>query len=185
VPADEASGGRNDSVLSSLLAPLRLPERVLDALDELRPIRIELVRVREQTKPLDDLLPALKDLEEALSSRLDAVTEVVSALESDESHLNRTTNDLGTKVTELSDTLRPVATRMTTIESAIQELAVEVKAMSETVVGIKDDIQRTTGLRGDRGMMERARDALTGGNQEHDRLDTEAPASEGAKEEPK
>ncbi len=28
--------------------------------------------------------------------------------------------------------------------------------------GVKEDIQRTTGLQGDRGVMERARDAITG-----------------------
>ena len=42
-----------------MLAPLRLPERVIDALDslaeaarEVGPMRSELTRVREQTEPL-------------------------------------------------------------------------------------------------------------------------------------
>lgn len=167
--AEEASGGLGASVLAGLLAPLRLPERVFRALDELRPMRFELTRVRVHTEPLADLLPALRRLEETLGTRLDAVHDVVVALESDESHLNRTTNELGAKVGALSDVLGPVDERLTTIERTIEGLAGEVGTITENIVGIKDDIQRTTGLRGDRGMMERARDALTGGDQEQGR----------------
>ncbi len=166
---DETSGGRSGSVLTGLLAPLRLPERVLEALDELRPMRLELTRVREQTEPMTELLPALKRLEEGLGARLDAVHGVVAALESEESHLNSTTKELGAKVGALSDVLAPVDDRLDTIERTVQELAGEVRTLRETLVGVKDDLQRTTGLRGDRGVVERARDALTGGNQEQDR----------------
>lgn len=119
-------------MLAGLLAPLRLPERVLEALDQLRPMRLELTRVREQTEPLADLLPVLE----------------------------------------------PVGERLATIERTVQELAAEVKAFHETLTGVKDDIQRTTGLRGERGMMERARDVLTGGNQEQDRAGSEEPEGE-------
>jgi archaellum component FlaC len=69
----------------------------------------------------------------------------------------------------LSDVLAPVDDRLDTIERTVQELAGEVRTLRETLVGVKDDLQRTTGLRGDRGVVERARDALTGGNQEQDR----------------
>jgi len=178
VATHETSGGRSGSVLAGLLAPLRLPERVLQALDELRPMRFELTRVREQTKPLPDLLPALEHLEEVLGTRLDAVHDVVVALESEESHLNRTTKELGAKVGALSDILAPVADHLATMERVIHDLAGEVGAVHETIVGVKDDIQRTTGLRGDRGMMERARDVVTGGNREEDR-----PVSEGSESE--
>ncbi|MCA1678478.1 MAG: hypothetical protein LC777_05765 [Actinobacteria bacterium] len=174
--SDEASRGRSGSVLAGLLAPLRLPERVLEALDELRPMRSELTRVREQTKPLGDLLPALEHLEEVLAARLDAIHEVIVALESEESYLNRTSVELGAKVGALSDVLSPVDERLATLEATIGELAGEVGAIHETVRGLKDDIQRTTGLRGDRGIMERARDALTGGNEEEDRPNSQDSA---------
>ncbi len=194
-------------MLTELLAPLRLPERLLEALDELRPMRLELTRVRKQTEPLAELLPALEaldelrpmrleltrvrkqteplaellpalqQLEEALGTRLDAVLAVVAALESDESHLNRTTRELGLKVEALSDVLAPVNDRLATIERAIGELVAEVGTMRETLVGVKDDIQRTTGLRGDRGVMERARDVFTGGNDEQERPDSQGAAS--------
>jgi len=200
-------------VLTELLAPLRLPERLLEALDELRPMRLELTRVRKQTEPLAELLPALQpldelrpmrleltrvrkqteplaellpalqQLEEVLGARLGTVHEVVAALESDESHLNRTTKELGVKVQALSDVLAPVDDRLATIEHAVHELVAEVGTMRETLGGVKDDIQRTTGLRGERGVMERARDVFTGGNDEQERPDPQGSAS-GPQQEP-
>jgi chromosome segregation ATPase len=200
--SDETSGGR--SVLSGLLAPLRLPERVLEALDELRPMRLELVRVRKQTEPLGDLLPALQHLEDdlgariaavndelspvraeltrvreqtepvldllpalqrlqdVLGTRLDAVHDVVVALESEESHLNRAIKEMATKVATLTDAVAPVDDRLVTVERTVHGLAGEVRSIHETLVGLKEDIQRITGLSGERGVMERARDALTG-----------------------
>jgi len=100
---------------------------------------------------------------------------VVAALESDESHLSRNTQALGAKVEAVSDLLVPVDDRLATMERVIQELSGEVVTIRETLVGVKDDIQRTTGLRGDRGVMERARDALTGGHHGQDR-----PVSQGS-----
>ncbi len=57
--ADETAREGGGGVLAGLLAPLRLPERVIDALDslaeaarEVGPMRSELTRVREQTEPL-------------------------------------------------------------------------------------------------------------------------------------
>jgi chromosome segregation ATPase len=252
VPTDEsdepAGEGRSSGVLAGLLAPLRLPERVLEALDELRPMRVELTRVRKQTASLGELLPALQRLQDVLGARIDAVHDVVDelrtlpaelvrvreqtellpglqrlqdvlgaridavhsvvedlrpmpaelvrvreqtelqpslqrleevlgdrlealhdvvvALEGDDSHLNRTTKEMGEKVTVLSAALTPVDERLVTIERCVETLAVEVKTIHETVDGIKGDIQRITGLRGDRGVVERARDALTGSNDE-------------------
>jgi len=153
---DDAGAG----ILAGLLAPLRLPERTLEALDalveavgNLGPMRSELTRVREQTEPLAgllpamkrlhkqteplaELLPALERLEERLGTRLDSVHEVVVALESKDSHLNATVADL----------LR------------------EVAAMHKTLNGLQDDVQSVTERLPDasRGPLEKARDVLTG-----------------------
>jgi len=78
VSSDEASGGRSGSVLAGLLAPLRLPERVLEALDELRLMRSELTRVREQTEPLAELMPAIK----RLVKQTEPLSELIPALDS-------------------------------------------------------------------------------------------------------
>ena len=153
-------------MLGSLLAPLRIPERVLKVLDqvaestsELGPIRSELTRVGKQTEPLAELIPALRDL----GTQLDTVREVVQALESDESHLNSAVTDLSTKVGALNDSLAPVGGRLAAIEATTDRLGSEVGAVHETLRGVQEDIQRITGLRGDRGVMERTRDVLIGG----------------------
>ncbi|CAN5519439.1 hypothetical protein BH20ACT19_BH20ACT19_08900 [soil metagenome] len=170
-------------MLAGLLAPLRLPERVLEALDELRPMRLELTRVREQTEPLAGLLPALQRVEKGLGARLDVVHEVLVALESDESHLNTTTKELCVELAALSNALAPVDDRLAGIERTIDGLASDVGAIQENLVGLKDDIQRVTGLRGERGVIERARDAITGGHQAQDQPTSPAPES-GSRGEP-
>lgn len=144
---------------------------MLEALDglaasvrDLGPIRTELTRIREQTEPLAELHAALERMNVDLGARLDGLREVVAELESDNSHLNRSTGELGNKMGELHDVLAPLDARLAAIERTTGDLAGEVKAIHETLAGVKDDIQRTTGLRGERGFMERARDTLTGGD---------------------
>ena len=198
---DEPAQNQGGGMLTSLLAPLRLPERVLEALEalvestrKLGPINSELTSVRKQTEPLNDLLPALDrldddlagrldavlgvvtalesedshlaravgGLDESLGPRLDAVHEVVKALESENSHLNRGMNEVGAHVGALREALAPVGQRLTTIEKSVNHLAGEVEAIHQGLDGIREDIQRVTGLQGERGMMERARDAITG-----------------------
>ena len=130
--------------MAGLLAPLRLPERTLEALDtlveaveNLGPMRSELTRVREQTAPLGELLPALEHLEERLGTRLDSIHEVVAALENEDSHLNAT----------------------------VADLAREIGAMHKTLSGLQDDVQSVTNRLPDasRGPLEKARDVLSGG----------------------
>jgi predicted nuclease with TOPRIM domain len=137
---DDGGGG----ILAGLLAPLRLPERTLEALDtlveaveNLGPMRSELTRVREQTAPLGELLPALEHLEERLGTRLDSIHEVVAALENEESHLNAT----------------------------VADLAREIGAMHKTLSELQDDVQSVTNRLPDasRGPLEKARDVLSGG----------------------
>ncbi len=156
-------------MLANLLAPLRLPERVLEALDrlvestrELGPIRSELTHVREQTAPLAELVAGVERMHEDLATRLDSVRDVIVELESERSHLNRTVGELGAKVGALHDVVAPVDDRLGTLERTVNGLAGEVGALHETLRGVKGDIQRTTGLEGERGVMERARDAITG-----------------------
>lgn len=50
-----------------LLAPVRLSERAVAALEELGPMHRELVRMREQTASMPDLLPELQRVSEALA----------------------------------------------------------------------------------------------------------------------
>lgn len=165
-------------MLMTLLAPLRLPERIFDALGDvfdalgelvesvgnLPAMRAELTRVREATEPLSDVVTTLDRIDEGLTSRLDAILEVIKALESERSHLNRTVAGLYERVDALHGDLEPVDDRLVTLEHTTRGLAGDVSGIRDDVVGIKDDIQRVTGLRGERGKLERVRDKITGGD---------------------
>ncbi len=77
---DAGSSEGGGGLLAGLLAPLRLPERVVEALDSLAdsarefgPMREELMRVREQTEPLAELVARLERMNEDLATRLDSV----------------------------------------------------------------------------------------------------------------
>lgn len=135
----ETEGGRRGGVLGGLLAPLRLPERVVEAPEsltaaarELRAMRSELLRVREQTEPLGGLLPTAERIREHADAipdllavaerireqaepvaglltgleRLDSLHEVVVAVEDVESHLDKTVDGLGRELTAMHETIR-------------------------------------------------------------------------------
>jgi len=160
VAADETAREGGGGILAGLLAPLRLPERVIDTLDslaeaarELSTMRSELTRVRKQTEPLaelmpaverlikqteplSELLPALDSLKNELGERLERLQELIVALEGDESHLNVTARTL------------------------VDELG----AMHKTVAGLQEDVQSVTERLPDasKGPLEKAKDVLTG-----------------------
>lgn len=143
----EASASGIDGLLTGLLAPLRLPARVVeavqmaaDALQDVALIRAEVVRIRKQSEPLDGLLPALNDLKEDLAGRLDSLQKIVNGLEGIEADLDTT----------------------------VAGLAGELAAVHQTVISLQDDVQRITHRLPDPdepGPLERARDALTGGGE--------------------
>jgi len=161
VAADETARDRGGGLLDGLLAPLRLPERVIDALDslaeaarELSPMRSELTRVREQTEPLplllpaierlikqteplSELLPALDSVKKELGEQLERLQVLIVALEGDESHLNVTAG----------------------------KLVDELVAMHKTVDELQDDVQSVTERLPDasKGPFQKAHDVLTGG----------------------
>ena len=158
-PGDDTRDAGN-GLLGAVLAPLRLPERALKALESfagaaqhIGPIHREIVRVREQVdlvpgmlatverisrqaEPLDEMLPALEQLEQTMSARLEALHAVIVALESDESHLNM----------------------------AVEGLCKQVDEMHDTIRGLRDDVQRVTDRMPDpdRGPLEKAKEVLTG-----------------------
>ena len=161
---DKTPNSHGGGLLNGLLAPLRLPERVIDALEslaeaaaELGPMRSELTRVREraerisdqadeilgvskhireQAQPLGELLPALERLEQTLGGRVDGLREVVERLEGEEAHVNERVGEL------------------------LQELA----TMHKTIHGLEDEVEKITERLPDptRGPLEKARDAITG-----------------------
>jgi predicted nuclease with TOPRIM domain len=130
-------------LLDGLLAPLRLPERVIEALDslvetvqELGPMRAELTRVGEHVEPLGELLPALESLELSLGARVDSLGDVVGGLRTEQSRLNESTEELG------------------------RELA----AIHKTISALRDDVEQISDRVPDTsaGPLEKARAVLTG-----------------------
>ncbi len=114
----------------------RLPKT---ALEDLSAIRKEITRIRLQSAPLGELLPALDDLKHELVSRLDALKVVIAGLEGDDSHLNQSVVALGKQLAGMQETLR-----------ALQE-----------------DVQRVTERLPDPnapGPLGKARDLITGGD---------------------
>ena len=128
------------SIYEALVAPLKLPLRVLESLDladeaarEIRPIHSELAQVREQTKPLAEVPPGIDRLEK----RIESLQGVVGSLEGEESHLNK----------------------------AVMHLAAELSKINESLTALQDDVERITDRLPDpdkSGPIAKARDALTG-----------------------
>ena len=113
-------------------------------------MRSELTRVREQTEPLAELIPALErlikqteplaelrpaldSLKRELGEQLERLQEMIVALEGDESHINVTAGS---------------SSRCT-----------------RTVAGLQDDVQSVTDRLPDasKGPLQKAHDVLTGG----------------------
>ncbi len=140
-----AADTAHERLLRGLLAPLRLPDRIVgaieagaEALDQIAPMRAEIVRIRKQSEPLAELPPTVEKMNEQLRSRLDSLHETVVRLERVESHLDER------------------------VGAVVQELT----AVHATVRGLQDDVERVTDRLPDQdapGPLERARDVLTGG----------------------
>lgn len=169
----DTSGGHGGSVLNGLLAPLRLPERVIDVLEslaeaarEVRPMRAELTRVREQTEPLAGLVPAAEQIL-GKTERVLAVAERISGqaepLEQLLPSLERLEEGLGGRLDAMSDVVTSLESVESDLHKRVVELIGELRQMHETIVGLKGDVETLTARMPDanRGPLDRARDALT------------------------
>ncbi len=175
-PSDTSYGG---SVLDILLAPLRIPDRVVGALGslgeaarEVGPMRAELTRVREQTEPLAGLMPALEQILEhterirEMLSVVDGIGRQVKPLAQLLSSLERLEEGLGERIDSLRAVVGSLESEDSYLNRRVGELAGELGAMHETVAGLKDDIRSVTDRMPDpnRGPLEKARDVLTSNN---------------------
>jgi chromosome segregation ATPase len=155
-PDDGGSG-----LLAGLLAPLRLPERALDALEglveaagNLGPMRSELTRVREQTEPLGELLPTLEHLEESLSTQLDSLHkqteplgELLPALQHLEERLStqldslhKQTEPLGELLPALEHLEERLGTRLDSVHEVVVELESEDSYLNSTVAALNREV---------------------------------------------
>jgi diacylglycerol O-acyltransferase / wax synthase len=174
--ADETREGDGGGVMAGLLAPLRLPKRLLeslaDAAGDVGSIRSELTRVREQTEPLDDLMPAVERLVkqtepvaglvpavEEIRKQAEPLAELLPALE-------RIEERLGSRLDSVHQVVKALESDDSYLNKAVKELRGELEAMHKTVAALQDDVQRATDRLPDpgekRGPLQTARDVLTG-----------------------
>lgn len=167
-------------MLAGLLYPLRLPERLLAAFDslaaagsELRPIREELVRVREQTEPLHDLMPAVEriishtELVPAVLDKVESIRKEAKPLAELMPALERLEEHLGSRLDSLHETIVALEGQESHLNTNIVKVLDELAAMHKTVAGLQDDLQRVTDRLPDpnRSPLEKAKDLISGGDE--------------------
>ena len=179
MPPGDTSGSNGASVLNTLLAPLRIPDRVVVALGsmaeaarELGPMRAELTRVRKQTEPLPDLMPALErilehiervpemlSVVERISRQTDSLAQLLSAVE----HVEE---GLGERIDSLRTVVGSLESEDSYLNKTVGELVGDLRAMHETITELKGDVKSVTDRMPDpnRGPLEKARDAFTSNN---------------------
>ena len=177
----ETSDDEGTGILSGLLAPLRLPERALAALETLAetaqnlgPMRSELTRVREQTKPLSELMPAMERLvkqTEPLGELMPAIERLLKQTEPLADllpALQRLEENLGTRLDSLQEVVVALEGDESHLNAGVRELQREAADINETLSGLKGDIKRITDRLPDpnRGPLEKARDVLGGSGDE-------------------
>ncbi|HEV2819359.1 MAG TPA: hypothetical protein VGW11_02525 [Solirubrobacteraceae bacterium] len=171
---EETPDDRDAGILATLLTPLRLPERALEALESLAqagrhlgPMRSELTRVRQQTEPLGDLMPAVERLVEQTEPLRDLMPLVESLVEQTKpvrdlltvverireqaeplAELLPALERLEKSITTRLDSLQEVVVRLEGSDShlneAVRELHREVASMHSTLTGLQDDVQSVT-----------------------------------------
>jgi len=151
--------GRGGNVIAGLLAPLRLPERVLDALDtiveavqSLGPMSAEIVQVRKQTAPVADLLPALDDLEASLGDRLNALSaeltrvreqtepmaELLPALDDLEKSIDSRLDAMSSELVRVREQTEPMAELLPALDGLEKSIDSRLDAMGSELVRVRE-----------------------------------------------
>ncbi|MDQ3720876.1 MAG: hypothetical protein M3350_08890 [Actinomycetota bacterium] len=121
-------------MIDTLLSPLRLPERALQALDrivedlgglredmaaELRPMRKHMAVMRESTSRLPGGIEKIEESVSGLGGRLDKVHEAVGNVHADMSGLNAQVEALGKQLATMQVTLEDMKVH---VEQVIEDL---------------------------------------------------------------
>lgn len=129
-------------ILDTLLSPLRLPERALEALGqivedltglreemsaELRPIRTDMAAVRKSTSRLPEGIAKIEQAVTGLSGKLDHIDEGVGNVHAAMSGLNAQVEELGKRVEAMEQTV-------TEMKGIIQEVIKDLPGASGTGV---------------------------------------------------
>jgi len=172
--SSDKTSASGEGVLAGILAPLRLPERALRALESLADaaqhlgtIRSEIVRVREGVEPLEDLIertrkqtedvPAMPPVVQRISEQAEPLSEMLPALD-------RLEESLGKRLDSLTEMIVALEGDESHLNKTVGSLNEEICAMHGTIRALQDDVQRVTDRLPDpdRGPLEKAKDVLTG-----------------------
>ena len=174
--AEKTSEDRGGSLLHGLLAPLRIPERAIEALESLAEVarelgaaRVEVNLIREHIEPLGGLMPAVERVVEhaervpellAVAERISRQAEPLAELLPS---LERVEESLGGRIDALHETVGSLQSEETHLNQRVGELLGDLRAMHETVTGLTGDVEKLTNrmLDPDRGPLEKARDFFT------------------------
>jgi chromosome segregation ATPase len=162
-PAEAGNAGE----VSALLAPLRLPERALRALESLAgaaqhlgPMRSEIVRVRELIESVDkktDQVPEMLSTVQRISRQAEPLEKMLPAID----HLEKSTAD---QLAGMRETLVALESDESHLNKAVEDLKQQISDLHGTIRELHDDVQRVTDRLPDpnRGPLEKAKDVLTG-----------------------
>ncbi len=161
------------SLLSGLLAPLRVPERVLEALADaagaLREVRSELSAMREQTEPLGELVPLTKELKalvepmpptvERISAQADPLEELLPALV-------RLEEAVVGRLDGAHETMKAIEQDEARLNDQVATLCREIGNLKDTISELKGNVERITERLPDpsHGPLDKVRDVLSSGN---------------------
>lgn len=170
----ETSNRGAGSLLSGLTAPLRVPERALEALeavsgaaDALAEIRSEIISMREQNEPLAELVPLTEEIKaqiepmppgvERISRQAEPLEELLPALE-------RLEQAVVGRLETVHDTMRAIERDEARLNDQVETLCGEIGTLQENVSGLKGDLERITERLPDptHGPLDKVREAFTG-----------------------
>ena len=162
--SDDAGG----SLLSGLIAPLRVPERVLDVLAQaagaLTEMRSDLSAVREQTAPLAAVTKDIKGQVEPMPATIERISRQAEPLETVLPALEHLERAVVERLEAAHETMKALERDQACLNERVEGLGGEIVALHETVSGLKADVERVTERLPDpaRGPLEKARDLLGG-----------------------
>lgn len=172
VASEKTSGGAHANLLSGLLAPLRLPERALDALAgaaaDLSAIRSELSEMRTQTEALaelPELTRELRSLIEPMPPTVGRISAQAEPLEEMLPALDRLEQSVVKRLEATQETMKVIERDEARLNEQVETLCGEIGDLKRTINGLKDDVEKITERLPDptHGPLDKVRDVLTGG----------------------
>ncbi len=159
------------SLLSGLMAPLRVPERAFDALagaaDALNDIRSELRAMRKQNEPLAELVPLTRELQAQIGPMpptVERISRQAEPLEDLLPALMRLEQSVVERLEATQQTMEAIERDEARLNEQVRKLCGDIGTLQETVAGLKGDVERMTDRLPDptHGPLDKVRDALTG-----------------------